>query len=128
MVKEFTFTLDLPLISKARPRFGQGRSYLPAKYREWKNAARDRLKALWVDMELETLEQFEMEVVAYGPGRCDADNMIGARLASGLPDKKTGWRGAWKDDRVTVIPYISFRWIRSKEQRWEVTVRVLTNC
>ena len=128
MVKEFTFTLDLPLISKARPRFGQGRSYLPAKYREWKNAARDRLKALWVDMDLETLEQFEMEVVAYGPGRCDADYLVGALLDSGLPDKQTGLLGAWQDYRVTVIPYISFRLIRSKGQRCEVTVRVLTNC
>jgi len=122
-MREIQFTLELPLMSKARPRFGQGRSYLPAKYREWKNNARDQLKAIWVEFELDTLEQFEMEVEAYGPGRCDADNLIGALLDSGLPDKKTGWRGAWKDDRVTVIPYISFRWHRSKEEKWVVLLR-----
>ena len=122
-MREIQFTLELPLMSKARPRFGQGRSYLPAKYREWKNNARDQLKAIWVEFELDTLEQFEMEVQAYGPGRCDADNLIGALLDSGLPDKKTGWRGAWKDDRVTVIPYISFRWHRSKEEKWVVLLR-----
>ena len=122
-MREIQFTLELPLMSKARPRFGQGRSYLPAKYREWKNNARDQLKAIWVEFELDTLEQFEMEVQAYGPGRCDADNLIGALLDSGLPDKKTGWRGAWKDDRVTVIPYLSFRWHRSKEEKWVVLLR-----
>ena len=124
-MQEIKFTLHLPLMSKARPRFGQGRSYLPAKYREWKNNARDQLKAIWVEFELDTLQQFEMEVEAYGPGRCDADNLIGALLDSGIPDKKTGWAGAWKDDRVTVIPFISFRWHRSKEERWDVLLRLI---
>jgi len=124
-MREIAFTLHLPLMSKARPRFGQGRSYLPTKYREWKNSARDQLKAVWTEYDLETLEQFEIEVEAYGPGRCDADNLIGALLDSGLPDKKTGWRGAWKDDRVTVVPFLSFRWHRNKEEKWVIRIRIL---
>lgn len=123
---EFNFRLDLPLISKARPRFGKGHSYLPQKYRDWKHSARERLKGLWTEFGLDTLEHFEIEVEAHGPGRCDADNLIGALLDAGLPDKKTGWSGAWKDDRVTVIPYISFRWIRDKEQFWDVRIRLLS--
>ena len=124
-MREIRFRLDLPLMSKARPRFGKGRSYLPAAYRDWKNQARDQLKAIWSEQELDTLQQFEIEVEAHGPGRCDADNLIGSLLDAGLPDKKTTWAGAWKDDRVTVIPYLSFRWIRDKEQFWDVLVRVL---
>lgn len=120
--KELTFRLDLPLMSKARPRFGKGRSYLPAPYREWKNKARRLLRLFWEANDLETLEQFELHVEAHGPGRCDADNLIGSILDAGLPDKKTGFVGCWRDDRVTVIPFISFRWIRSKQQFWDVRI------
>lgn len=98
---------------------------MPKDYMDWKNQARDHLKQYWVDFDLPTLSQFELEVEAHGPGRCDADNLIGSLLDAGLPDKKTGWAGAWKDDRVTVIPYISFRWIRDKEQYWDLTFRIL---
>ena len=126
MVTEFHFRLNMPLMSKARPRFGQGRSYLPAKYREWKDAARECLKRIWETNELETLTQFEIHVEAHGPGRFDNDNLIGALLDSGIPDKKSGWAGAWKDDRVTVIPYLSIRWVRDQKQYWDVSVRVLS--
>ena len=121
-MREINFRLDLPLMSKARPRFGKGHSYLPAKYRDWKNLAREKLKQTWVEFELETLEQFELHVEAHGPGRSDADNLIGSLLDAGLPDKKTEWRGAWKDDRVTVVPFIAFRWIRDKEQYWDIRI------
>ena len=124
-MREFSFRLPLPLKSKARPRFGKGRSFMPKDYMDWKNQARDHLKQYWVDFELPTLEHFELQVEAHGPGRCDADNLIGSLLDSGLPDKKTGWAGAWKDDRVTVIPYISFRWVRDKEQYWDITITLL---
>lgn len=120
---EFTFRLDLELMSKARPRFGKGHSYLPAPYRDWKNRARDQLKAVWVEYGLETLENFRLHVEAHGPGRSDADNLIGALLDAGLPDSRTGWRGAWRDDRVTVIPELSFKWVRSREQFWLISIK-----
>ena len=123
-MREIRFRLDMPLMSKARPRFGKGRSYLPASYREWKDQTRQLLKGIWDKNGIETLTQFEMNVEAHGPGRCDADNLIGALLDAGLPDKKTGWSGAWKDDRVTVIPYLSFRWVRDKAQYWDVFLKV----
>lgn len=124
-MREIRFRLDLPLMSKARPRFGQGRSYLPGPYRKWKDDARRLLRYFWKTNELDTLTQFELHVEAHGPGRCDADNLIGALLDAGLPDKKTQWPGAWKDDRVTVIPYIGFRWIRDKQQYWDVCIQII---
>lgn len=124
-MREISFRLDMPLKSKARPRLGKGRAFMPKDYMEWKNATRDHLKQFWVDFDLPTLQQFELLVEAHGPGRCDADNLIGALLDAGLPDKKTGWPGAWKDDRVTVIPYISFRWVKDTDQYWDLTLRIL---
>lgn len=123
-MQEINFRIDLPLMSKARPRFGGGHSYLPAKYRDWKNQMRDHLKQYWIDFDLPTLRDFELELVAHGPGRCDGDNLLGAFLDAGLPDKKTGWPGAWADDRVTVIPFISLRWVRSKVPHWDVRIRI----
>ena len=121
---EIFFRLDLPLMSKARPRLGRGRAFLPPAYRAWKNQAREELRRIWEERGLETLQGFELRVEAHGPGRCDADNLIGALLDSGLPDKGTGWPGAWKDDRVTVVPFISFRWIRDRAQFWDVRILV----
>ena len=38
--------LDLPLMSKARPRCARGgHAYMPQPYREWKSQARDHLMA-----------------------------------------------------------------------------------
>ena len=125
-MKEIQFRIDAPLKSKARPRFGKGRSFMPKDYMEWKELVRGQLKRIWAEQELETLEQFELEVVGHGPGRNDGDNLIAAFMDAGLPDKKTGWAGAWKDDRVTVIPFLSFRWIRDREQFWLVTIRMKT--
>ena len=125
---EIKLRLDMPLMSKARPRCARGgHAYMPPNYREWKNQARDHLMAHWVDFDLPTLEQFTIHVEAHGPGRHDGDNLIAALLDAGLPDKKTGWRGCWKDDRVTVCPALSFRWCRDRYQFWDITISCLND-
>ena len=120
---EINLRIELPLMSKARPRCTRGgHAYMPPRYMEWKRQARDQLMGFWVDMDLPTLEQFEFHVKAYGPGRSDPDNLIAAMLDAGLPDKKSDWRGCWRDDRVTVCPKLSFEWIRSRQQFWELRI------
>ena len=79
---------------------------------------------VWDANDLGVLTCCEIHVVAHGAGRCDADNLIGALLDCMTPDKKTGWEGIIKDDRVTNVPVISFAWTRSKEEFWDV--RILT--
>ena len=116
--------LGLPLQSKPRPRCTRlGRAYNPPAYAEWKHQARDLLVAHWVEFELPTLEAFELDLQLYGPGRSDPDNLAGAFLDAGLPDKKTGWRGGWRDDRVTVCKALAIRWHKSKQQHWDATFR-----
>ena len=98
---------------------------MPGKYRQWKKDAEDQLKLIWIERDLPTFtkeQPITMAVEAHGPGRCDADNLLGALLDSGLPNKKTGWRGCWSDDRVTVIPSICFTWIRDSSQFWIVSL------
>lgn len=124
MDKEVTFRLDLPLKSKARPRFANGHAFMPKDYKDWQTNARRLLRTAWEATDLGVLEHCEIHVEAHGPGRSDPDNLIGALLDSMQPDRRSGWEGVIKDDRVTVVPVISFRWIRSKQQFWDV--RVLT--
>ena len=119
---EFTFRLILPLMSKARPRAGRGFVYLPPLYRAWQTLARAELRRIWMEQGMETLKACEISVEIHGPGRGDADNVIGALLDAGLPDRASGWSGAWADDRVTVVPFIACRWIRDRQQFWDVTI------
>jgi len=120
--------LDMPLISKARPRCGKGHAYLPSAYREWKKLTQMRLEDLWIQNQLPTFSKAipikNLTVEAHGPGRSDSDNLLGALLDAGLP-QKPGWRGCWTDDRVTIIPSVCFYWIRSREQFW--VIRILTD-
>lgn len=97
---------------------------MPKEYKEWQTKARRLLRMVWDSHELGPLEHCEIHVEAHGPGRCDPDNLIGALLDAMQPCKRTGWEGVIKDDRVTVVPVISFRWIRDKNQFWDV--RILT--
>ena len=122
------FRLDLPLMSKSRPRFGGGRAYMPQKYVQWKKDCADQLKKIWIENDLPTYDQqnqISLAVQVHGPGRMDPDNILGAFLDAGLPSK-SGWRGCWKDDRVTVIPSICISWARSREEFWVVSVSTIT--
>lgn len=127
-MRQIRFELDIPLKSKARPRFARGRSYLPASYREWRKIAEDQLKGLWLAFDLPTVCYATVELEFHGPGRFDLDNLIGAVLDSGLPCKKTGWRGCWKDDRVTVFPEIRATWVRSREEFIRMSLNGLKPC
>ncbi|ACT65681.1 predicted protein [Cyanophage PSS2] len=116
--------LDMPLMSKARPRVARGRAYMPAPYVNWKKTAQVQLESLWTENDLPTYDKetpIKLSVQAHGPGRCDSDNLLGALLDAGLPVKQ-GWRGCWVDDRVTVIPWVCFEWVKNSEQFWVLQI------
>lgn len=114
-------TLELPLKSKARPRFAKGRTYMPSDYRDWKEKAKTLLRSHWEREGLPTIVQAEhISLRFYGPARHDLDNLCGAVLDSGLPTKD--WSGAWKDDRVTVFPSICASFTKSSESRIDVLI------
>ena len=121
--REVQFRLDLDLKSKARPRFARGKAYMDTSYQVWQRCCRRLLKMIWDTNDLGVLDNCEIHVEAHGPGRADPDNLIGALLDAMQPHPKSGWEGVIKDDRVTVVPVISFRWIRDKNQFWDVTLR-----
>lgn len=111
------FTLQVPLKSKARPRFAGGHGYLPRDYREWKDLCTLCIKAIWEQNSWDTVvsaSTISFEFV--GPARHDLDNLVGAVLDAGLPNERLGFRGAWVDDRVTVFPSISASFTKGKPE------------
>ncbi|MGA0983743.1 MAG: RusA family crossover junction endodeoxyribonuclease [Burkholderiaceae bacterium] len=116
-------------MSKARPRFTRtGRTYMPEKYRAWRHECEDLLKGHWLAFDLPTISSCSAAFSFYGPARFDLDNLVGAVLDAGLPNKATGWRGCWRDDRVSVFPEICARWHRSRDQRIELLISVWDYC
>lgn len=102
---------------------------MPANYRDWQNIARDQLKALWLDFDLPLILEARFDAVFHGPGRADPDNLLGSVFDAGLPEKAkrtgTGWRGCWRDDRVTVFPRGSWEWSRSPAPRIDICLTEL---
>lgn len=112
------FRLSVPLMSKARPRTprGGGRPYMPKAYMEWKARVRAILAEWWTIPPLDKVRR--LVLVFHGPARGDLDNLAGAVLDAG--------NGLiWRDDRVTVIPAQSTRFVRASRDDQSIHLRVI---
>ena len=115
------FTLNIPLKSKARPRFAQGHAYLPKDYREWKTLCHNQLKGVFEQNGWDQITQAKHISIHFcGHARHDLDNLVGAVLDAGLSDSKG--LGAWVDDRVTVFPSLCATYEKSSSQ--SITVQI----
>ncbi len=110
-------TLNVPLMSKARPRSfsGQKVPYMPAKYKKWKAEVRAQLAEWWTDPPLE-----EVQIVAIkfmGPARADLDNLMGAVLDCGN-------KLIWDDDRVSIISRLYGEFKKTKESNSQIQLKI----
>ena len=79
---------------KARPRFVNGRTYMPGAYQDWKNEARYALGKAWKGREpIKASLRIRILAVSRKAPRGDMDN-----LAGGILDSGNGL--VWIDDRV----------------------------
>ena len=87
-------------VSKERPRFGKGRTYMNKEYQQWKGDVRSYLSEWWTDKPLDRVQV--VVVHFYGPARGDLDNRVGSLLdaAKGV---------LFTDDSVSVIPALVLR-------------------
>ena len=100
------FRLDGKVVPKARPRNGNGHSYLPANYRSWKDNAIFDLRLQWKN---EPLAIAAVSVVVYGSPRGDLDNIVGSVLDALVQ------AGVLVDDRCSCVPELSVKVIKAKE-------------
>ena len=116
---DYLFKLEGSIVPKARPRFGKGRSYLPKRYRLWKENAIVFLKEQLPDG-FKAIEKCSINVVIYGSARGDIDNIFGA-IADALVQS-----GVIKDDRLSVLSKIMIEHIPGKDKLAQITVSSMT--
>ena len=110
------FTLNVPLMSKARPRStDQKKPYMPATYKKWKSLVRAQLAEHWTDPPLQKVEVLTFKF--FGPARGDLDNLMGAVLDAGN-------RLVWEDDRVSIISKLHGEHEKAKTDEQKIEIRL----
>ena len=112
------FLLQVPLMSKARPRTAPGRSrpYMPPAYMQWKQRVRAQMGEWWTAPPLPFVNCLTLKFC--GPGRGDLDNLAGAILDAG--------NGLiWSDDRVTIVGAMALRWEKSPTNKQSIYMKVI---
>lgn len=112
------FQLNVPLMSKARPRStrGSGRVYMPPSYMKWKAQTRALMAEWWAEPPLESVNTLYLSF--RGPARGDLDNLAGAVLDSG-----NGL--VWRDDRVGVIGFLALRFTKAPTNKQSIYMKVI---
>lgn len=105
----------MPLFSKARPRVTSKGTFMPKAYKDKQKEMKRQLREQWHQEPLQGPLRLVLNI--QGEARADADNIIGA-----LMDSANGL--LWVDDRVSIIPEIEVRWVKSsqKDSRWSITI------
>ncbi len=117
MIRTQQIHLPMRPISKPRPRafMGQRRPYNDPVYKQWIKQAKAHMSEFWTHEPLEKLKI--LYVVFRGPARGDLDNRLGAVMDAG--------NGIiWKDDKVTVIPSIDMKWLKTSEKEARIFMQV----
>lgn len=94
----YTLTIEGVIVPKARPRFAKGHSYLPDRYRQWKDAAIFSLRGQWGDKP--PIDRARVEIALRGAHRGDLDNLAGSILDALVQSS------VLLDDRLTVVPWL----------------------
>ena len=114
----YFFKLEGLIVPKARPRFGNGRSYLPKRYRLWKENAIVLLKEQLPDG-FKAIEKCSIDVVLHGSMRGDLDNLVGAVLDAMVQSKII------KDDRLSILRKLTIEHHPSRIKLTEISVITL---
>jgi len=98
---------------------------MPPEYKQAQRQMREQLLQQWPGEPFEGPLALSLDV--YGEGRGDADNIAGAFMDAAGPVKNGVGGILWNDDRVTIIPYLSIKWHKSKktESLWIASIWLL---
>jgi Holliday junction resolvase RusA-like endonuclease len=93
------YQLKGKITPKARPKLGNGRAYLPANYRDWKELAILQLESQGVPQI--PIDKAVVSIAIGGKQRGDLDNIAGAILDALVQS------GILLDDRLSVVSKLS---------------------
>lgn len=102
---------------KARPRFN-GRAYLPAKYRDWKEKAIAQIQDQ-LPVNHQPIKKCSISLNLYGALRGDLDNLAGAILDSLVQS------GAIADDRLSIVQKLFISHEASKIKGCQILIEVI---
>ena len=104
-----------PLFSKARPRVTKHGTFMPKVYKDNQKELLAKVKEQYDGPPLQG--PLRVEMVLHGEGRADIDNVVGAFF-------DTANEVLWEDDRISIIPELSVRWVKAKKDQscWYVRV------
>lgn len=88
---------------------------MPAAYKKNQKELLAKVKEQYDGPPLKGPLRVEMEL--FGEGRADIDNVVGAFF-------DTVNQVLWEDDRISIIPELSVRWIKTKKEfsAWHVRI------
>ena len=109
-------TIHHQLFSKARPRVTSRGTFMPASYRKNQKELLAKVKEQYDGPPLKGPLRVEMEL--HGEGRADIDNVVGAFF-------DTVNKVLWEDDRISIIPELSVKWIKTKKDQSAWYVRII---
>ena len=112
----YHFRLDGAIVPKARPRFGKGRSYLPSRYRNWKQSAIESLKSQ-LPPNHQPIERCRIFIALNGSHRGDLDNLSGSILDALVQSE------AIVDDRLRIVNELTVKHFPGKEKFASIEVR-----
>ena len=105
-----------PIFSKARPRVTRsGHAFMPKSYKDNQKQLLAKIKEQYDGPPLQGPLRVEMEL--HGEGRADIDNVVGAFF-------DTVNKVLWEDDRISIIPELSVKWMKCKkaDSMWYVRI------
>ena len=105
-----------PLFSKARPRVTSKGAFMPKAYRDNQRELLAKVKVQYDGPPLKGPLRVEMEL--HGEGRADIDNVVGAFF-------DTVNKVLWEDDRISIIPELSVKWMKTKKDQSAWYVRII---
>lgn len=108
------FTLTGAVVAKARPRVTRQGTFLPQKYRDWKEEAIAEL--LSQRTRYKSLEEVTISIELYGTCRGDLDNIAGAILDALVRAEII------KDDRVSLVKALSVRHCGGKTKKVDINI------
>ena len=109
-------TIYHKLFSKARPRVTSRGTFMPKAYKDNQRELLAKVKEQYDGPPLKGPLRVEMEL--HGEGRADIDNVVGAFF-------DTVNKVLWEDDRISIIPELSVKWIKTKKDQSAWYVRII---
>ena len=109
-------TIYHKLFSKARPRVTSRGTFMPKAYKDNQRELLAKVREQYDGPPLKGPLRVEMEL--HGEGRADIDNVVGAFF-------DTVNKVLWEDDRISIIPELSVKWIKTKKDQSAWYVRII---